>query len=181
MENTTPEPTKTPSIAPRTRGSTRGIVAGGAALAVAAIVGIITAISPNHLGLGGSSTGASSITSVACPAPSASSPWSQPADVTRTFADQNQVTTLNVGQTVEFDFDATYKWQIGETPTNILQMLTPAGYFDPAHNECIWRFKATAAGDGVIGFERRLICEKGKLCTDLVLYPRYSIHVDAAT
>lgn len=162
--------TPTPSGMPR-----RAMVLGGAVAAIALIAGGIAFLA-SHLGNGSIAAAGTPVASAACPAPDTHPTWPGSPSATISAQDANSVTTVRVGQTIEVDLDATYRWKYGTPQPAALQPQTPAGYYDAARHLCVWRFTVQQAGDTFLPFERRLICEPGKLCTDLVIYYRFAIH-----
>lgn len=102
-----------------------------------------------------------------CP-PAIAAPWHTAANEAITASAANSVTTARVGDTVEIDLDAAYRWDLVAAPA-ALQVLPPSGAFDSARNLCVWRFTVAAAGTSTVKFQRREIATPGRLTSPLII------------
>ncbi len=170
-----PSPSEDPIIPPpRSATLTRRIgIFGGAigaiVLLTAGIAALVARVNPP-------TSTSTPVSSLGCPLPDTHPTWTTTPDVTIVTADGNTITNVHVGQTIEVDLSATYRWRLMTNVSSLVQVQNPAGAFDAARQLCVWRFTVAQAGDGMLPFERRLICEPGKLCSDLIIYYQFAIH-----
>lgn len=170
----TPPPPSEAAASPSPRRSRRGKVIGAAIiLCLAAIVLVI--LNPLHLG---TTTPSPGVTNNGCPSSAAVPPWPHSATITLTNHTASSLTSLTTGDTVEFAFDQAdqFRWRLHEAGDQF-QLLTPAGYFDPARDACIWRFTAHSLGAAVISFTRQPVCTHKIACPPIIIEYRYGFGI----
>ncbi len=172
MDPLTPSPaTSTPA-----RHGWRIALTGAVMLVLAA--GIFLGISlPTHPHSSAAGTPSQAVTG--CPS-SAAAPANPPApNETIQEADGNRTTQANVGDIVSVNLPSSsqFHWTYQTAPLTGLQLLSPAGYYDAAHQACVWNFKVNGAGQNVLAFVRQPTCAKGKLCSPIEIYFRFALVV----
>ncbi|MBA3822698.1 MAG: hypothetical protein H0X24_02195 [Ktedonobacterales bacterium] len=59
-------------------------------------------------------------------------------------ASQPVAATVQAGAVIQIHFSPNYRWSAEELGG--LTLIDPAGYFDAAHNACVWNLRANATG-----------------------------------
>jgi hypothetical protein len=124
-------------------------------------------------------TSASNPIQTGCPSAAAPPSGAPAPNETITLVAANSVTQAHVGDIIAvlLPSSAEFYWTAQPAPATALQTLAPAGYYDPIQHACVWRFKATAAGQNTLTFTRQMRCTKGIICSPLILEVRFALAV----
>lgn len=170
-----PPPLESPPIletAPRSKAPR--VVAIGAVAVVIALSVLLAVVLPGRLN--GTTSAASDPTKTGCPSAAAAPHWPQAANETLTQTVLNQNTSAAVGDTLEFDLPTGFRWNLESAPRT-MQTLAPAGYYDPTLKDCVWRLKATSAGQSEVTFTRQPLCLKNTLCPPIIINYTFAVTV----
>ncbi|MBA3827207.1 MAG: hypothetical protein H0X24_25350, partial [Ktedonobacterales bacterium] len=113
-----------------------------------------------------------------CPSASARPGWSA-ANTIVTEGQEGTTIQAHVGDTIDFRLSAQkFSWNYVPSADRSVAAQTPAGYYDPGLNDCVWRLKATAAGQTIVAFDRRMLCppHTSHICSDIVISWRYVLN-----
>jgi hypothetical protein len=151
------------------------VVASLACLALLAACGGSTSV-------GGTPTHTPGFTGNGCPSQLIPVDPPRPPDVVLTQQSDSgsNVKTVNVtkGQSIEIRLPASFTWHLSQgTPSPVLDMAAPAGWYNSALRACIWRFGAASVGTVQLEFAGGLVCEPGRACPALAAVALYKITV----
>jgi hypothetical protein len=108
-------------------------------------------------------------------------PSATPADITigANGGQASSSITMQVGQTLQIQLSASYKWTAATTgPAGVLTAHPDNGWHDTANGTCVWQFTAAAKGQVTLSFTGRPICAAGVACPQIILLQQYTIAVD---
>lgn len=192
MENETPQlpmedtpPTETPNSAlPPTTSPTQkpanrrnAIIGGG--IGVVAVGALLIALLPGVLGGGqkGSATATNDPTKTGCPGTASNVSWPKSAQETITQDNANASTTAKVGDTIEFDLPAGFRWSLSASDSAV-NVLDPSGSYRSNGNVCVWRVTVQTAGATTVGFTRQPLCKQGEICSPIIINYQFAIQAN---
>lgn len=89
-----------------------------------------------------------------------------------------QPIAVKVGQTLEIDLPATYRWALVLTDEkSTLTAPTANGWFDAGGKGCVWQFTATKAGSATLTFGGGQVCSSASKCPDLTAEQSFSVTI----
>jgi hypothetical protein len=151
------------------------VLLGSLGLAACGATSTSTATSP----AGGSTTTSATPTpapATGCPLPT-QAVQRPPADVVVRPLTAEQPVDAKVGQTIEVQLPFGHKWALFPLATTIVSLQSPAGYGDASVQSCIWRFTATAAGNGQLVYLVSPICQTGVECPNYMARFTIDLHI----
>ena len=115
-------------------------------------------------------------TAYGCPSDAVVTPPAGQPNVTIKLTDSNTTINAHTGDVIEVHLPFGQLWS-GPTmsPSNILQMQTPAGYALKSAKVCVWRFTAQSSGTEHLTFSAKAMCKPGELCPQYVLSVPFTI------
>lgn len=96
-----------------------------------------------------------------------------------TDSNSGQTNIAKVGELVVVKLPATRRWSYSRTASRTpgLTELQPFGVEDKALNQCIWSWRATAAGTQTLAFGGAALCPPGQVCPQLVMAEDFTVQV----
>jgi len=154
----------------------------GGALGLVAVTAIIVTLFSHQPNPGGSiiiTVGKNDPAKTGCPSTSANVNWQKAATTFIHIDGANSIKTIHVGDIVEVALPAGYVWSLLTAENMYFQQIEPGGAYESSQNVCVWHFSTLAPGNTILYFGRHILCQPGKICSDLGIRYAFAVTITA--